>query len=115
VFDFLSSATLRAAHDAARLLYDNHQALGLDPQAIKLDTLRGDICVALENRSEPITPAAAIRPRPADAPPRGLRRRPDGPRAEDGPRQSGRPSRRETAHYPWHPSCHRQSPVSTRH
>jgi hypothetical protein len=56
VFDSLSSDTLRAAHDAARLLYGNHQALGLDPQAIKLDTLRVDICVELENRGEP-TPA----------------------------------------------------------
>jgi hypothetical protein len=37
VFDNLSSERLRAARDAARLLYDNHQALGLDPQAIKLD------------------------------------------------------------------------------
>ena len=56
MFDNLSSERLRAARDAARLLYDNHQALGLDPQAIKLDTLRVDICVELENRGEP-TPA----------------------------------------------------------
>jgi len=34
VFDSLSSETLRAAHDAARLLYDNHDALGLDPAVI---------------------------------------------------------------------------------
>jgi hypothetical protein len=58
VFDSLSSDRLRAAHAAARLLYDNHQALGLDPQAIKLDTLRVDICVELENRGEP-APAAS--------------------------------------------------------
>jgi hypothetical protein len=58
VFDSLSSDTLRAAHDAARLLYDSHQALGLDPQAIKLDTLAVDICVELENRGEPVTPDA---------------------------------------------------------
>ena len=70
MFDFLSSETLRAAHDAARLLYDNHQALGLDPQAIKLDTLRVDICAELENRGEPVTPAAGDPARPADAPAR---------------------------------------------
>ena len=40
MFDSLSDEKLRAAHDAARLLYDNHRALGLDPAAIKLDTLR---------------------------------------------------------------------------
>jgi hypothetical protein len=34
VFDTLGNDTLRAAHDAARLLYDNHQALGLDPAVI---------------------------------------------------------------------------------
>ena len=56
MFDSLNSDTLRAAHDAARLLYDNHQALGLDPQAIKLDTLRVDIRVELESRGQP-TPA----------------------------------------------------------
>ena len=53
MFDSLSSDTLRAAHDAARLLYGNHQALGLDPQAIMLDTLRVGICVELENRGDP--------------------------------------------------------------
>jgi hypothetical protein len=57
VFDTLSNDTLRAAHDAARLLYANHQALRLDP-AIKLDTLAGDICVELENRGDPVAPAA---------------------------------------------------------
>ena len=56
MFDSLNSDTLRAAHDAARLLYDNHQALGLDPQAITLDTLRVDIRVELESRGQP-TPA----------------------------------------------------------
>jgi hypothetical protein len=57
VFDTLSNGTLRAAHDAARLLYANHQALRLDP-AIKLDTLAVDICVELENRGDPLAPAA---------------------------------------------------------
>jgi hypothetical protein len=53
MFDSLNDETLRAAHDAARVLYDNHRALGLDPTAIKLDTLRGDIAVELENRGQP--------------------------------------------------------------
>ncbi len=57
MFDRLNDETLRAAHDAARLLYDNHRALGLDPDAIKLDTLRVDIAVELENRARPATPA----------------------------------------------------------
>jgi predicted N-formylglutamate amidohydrolase len=51
VFDTLSSDALLAVRDAARLLYDHHQALGLDPQAIKLDTLAVDIGVELETRS----------------------------------------------------------------
>jgi hypothetical protein len=62
MFDSLNEETLRAAHDAARLLYDNHRALGLNPTAIKLDTLRGDIAVELENRGKPTaddTPAGA--------------------------------------------------------
>jgi len=58
MFDGLTDEKLRAAHDAARLLYDNHRALGLDPTAIKLDTLRADIAVELENRGKPATPAA---------------------------------------------------------
>jgi hypothetical protein len=58
VFDALSSDTLRAAHDAARLLYANHESLGLDPQAIKLDTLAADICVELDNRGDAVSPAA---------------------------------------------------------
>ena len=58
MFDTLSNGTLRAAHDAARLLYANHEALRLDPQAIKLDTLAVDICVELENRGDPLAPAA---------------------------------------------------------
>jgi hypothetical protein len=53
MFDSLADQTLRAAHDAARLLYDNHRVLGLDPTAIKLDTLRADIAVELENRGKP--------------------------------------------------------------
>jgi hypothetical protein len=40
------------------LLYDNHDALGLDPAVIKLDTLRVDIAVELENRRKPSAPAA---------------------------------------------------------
>ena len=56
MFNSLTDETLRAAHDAARLLYDNHRALGLDPTAIKLDTLRVDIAAELENRGKPATP-----------------------------------------------------------
>jgi hypothetical protein len=66
MFDSVADETLRAAHDAARLLYDNHRALGLDPTAIKLDTLRADIAVELENRGKPVTPAV-------DGPPAGAR------------------------------------------
>jgi hypothetical protein len=62
MFDSLTDTTLRAAHDAARLLYDNHRALGLDPDAIKLDTLRVDITVELENRGTPAAPAAGGTP-----------------------------------------------------
>jgi hypothetical protein len=58
MFDSLSDETLRAAHDAAQLLYDNHRALGLDLSAIKLDTLRADIAVELETRGKPVTPPA---------------------------------------------------------
>ena len=56
MFDSLGDEKLRAAHDA-ELLYDHHRALGLDPSAIKLDTLRADIAVELENRGKPVTPA----------------------------------------------------------
>lgn len=62
MFDGLTDEMLRAAHDAARLLYDNHRALGLDPAAIKLDTLSADITAELENRAGPAaggTPAGA--------------------------------------------------------
>ena len=62
MFDGLTDETLRAAQDAARLLYDNHRALGLDPAAIKLDTLRVDITVELENRAKPATPAVGDTP-----------------------------------------------------
>jgi hypothetical protein len=65
MFDGLNSGTLRAACDAARLLYDNHQALGLDPQAIKLDSLAADIGAELENRAE-LAPPDADQPVPAD-------------------------------------------------
>ncbi len=57
MFDSLNDQALRAAHDAARLLYDNHRALGLGVLAVKLDTLRVDIAVELENRGRPLTPA----------------------------------------------------------
>jgi hypothetical protein len=62
MFDSLSDEAPRAARDAARLLYVNHRALGLDPVAIKLDTLSADIAVELENRSRPTTPAASGTP-----------------------------------------------------
>ena len=62
MFDSLDDEKLRAAHDAAQLLYDNHRALGLDPSAIKLDTLRADIAVELENRGRPVMPAAGEAP-----------------------------------------------------
>jgi hypothetical protein len=62
MFDSLTDETLRAAHDAARLLYDNHRALGLDPTAIKLDTLRADIAVELEDRGKPAPSAAGGTP-----------------------------------------------------
>jgi len=57
MFDSLNDQALRAAHDAARLLYDNHLALGLDVLAVKLDTLRVDLAVELENRGKPLAPA----------------------------------------------------------
>jgi hypothetical protein len=62
MFDTVADETLRAAHDAARLLYDNHRALGLDPSAIKLDTLRADIAVELENRGKPAKSTAGDTP-----------------------------------------------------
>jgi hypothetical protein len=43
-------------HDAARVLYDNHRALELDVLAAKLDTLRVDLAVELENRVKPLAP-----------------------------------------------------------
>jgi hypothetical protein len=58
MFDSLGDEKLRAAHDAAQLLYDNHRALGLDLSAIKLDTLRADIAMELETRGKPVMPAA---------------------------------------------------------
>ena len=67
MFDSLSDETLRAARDAARLLYDNHRALGLDPAAIKLDTLSADIAAELENRGKLARQATP----PADGTPAG--------------------------------------------
>jgi hypothetical protein len=68
MFDSLNDQALRAAHDAARLLYDNHRALGLDVLAIKLDTLRVDLAVELENRGKPLTRAPGSRAGPARVP-----------------------------------------------
>ena len=62
MFDSLSDEKLRAAHDAAQLLYDNHRALGLDQAVIKLDTLRVDIAAELETRGKAATPAAGGTP-----------------------------------------------------
>ena len=64
MFDSLNDQALRAAHDAARVLYDNHRALGLDVLAVKLDTLRVDLAVELENRGKPLA-SADERPAPA--------------------------------------------------
>jgi hypothetical protein len=47
-----------------RVLCDNHRALGLDVLAVKLDTLRVDLAVELENRDKPLAPADE-RPAPA--------------------------------------------------
>ena len=62
MFDSLGDEKLRAAHDAAQLLYDNHRALGLDVLAVKLDTLRVDLVVELENRGKPATSAGGGAP-----------------------------------------------------
>jgi hypothetical protein len=61
----LTDKTLCAAHDAARLLYDNHRTLGPDPDAIKLDTLRADITAEPGNHgnlARPGTPAVGGTP-----------------------------------------------------
>jgi hypothetical protein len=58
MFDSLTDETLRTA----TLLYDNHRALGLDPDAIKLDTLRVDITAEPGNRGKPATSAAGGTP-----------------------------------------------------
>jgi hypothetical protein len=65
--DSLDDKALRVAHDAARVLYDNHRALGLDVLAVKLDTLRVDLAVELENRGQ------AAHPGRRSASPRHLR------------------------------------------
>jgi len=62
MFNSLNDDKLKAAHEAARLLYANHRALRLDPQAIKLDTLRVDIALELENRGKPVTTAGHAEP-----------------------------------------------------
>jgi len=58
MFDSLTYKALRAAHP----LYGNHRALGLDPDAIKPDTLRTDITVEAGNRRTPARPAAGGTP-----------------------------------------------------
>ena len=58
MFDSLTDKAVRAAH----LLYGNHRALGLDPDAIKPDTLRTDITVEAGNRRTPARPAAGGTP-----------------------------------------------------
>ena len=62
MFGSLTDTTLRAAHDAARLLDDNQRAPGLDPIAIKLDTQRADITVESGNRRTPARAAAGGTP-----------------------------------------------------
>jgi len=64
MFDSLDDQAVCAAHDAARVLYDNHRALGLDVLAVKFDTLRVDLAVELENRGKPLSPAGE-QPAPA--------------------------------------------------
>jgi hypothetical protein len=53
MFDSLTDDKLRAAQEAARLLYEHHRALGIDALAIKLDTLSADIANALGRRGVP--------------------------------------------------------------
>jgi hypothetical protein len=67
MFDSLSDQALRVAHDAARVLYDNHRALGPDVLAAKLDTLRVDLAVELENRGKPLARPTSGRLPAADA------------------------------------------------
>jgi hypothetical protein len=64
MFDSLDDQALRAAHDAARLLHDNHRALGLDVLAVKIDTLRVDLAVELETEA-----SRSPRPRSGRLPP----------------------------------------------
>jgi hypothetical protein len=62
MYGSLTDKTLRAAHDAARLLYANHRAPGSDPDAIKPGTLCADITAEPGNRGKPAadgTPAGA--------------------------------------------------------
>jgi hypothetical protein len=58
MFSTLSPDALHEARDAARLLYDNRSALGLDAEAIKLDTLAADISAELERRGTDAPPDA---------------------------------------------------------
>jgi hypothetical protein len=76
MFHELTNENLRAAHDAAVLLYSSHRALGIDVIAIKLDTLRVDIALELSNRGVPVTP-------PGDGGPAGARASVE-PRAPQG-------------------------------
>ena len=87
MFDRLDSDTLRAVRDAARLLYENQDALGLDSQAIKLDTLAADIVAELEIRTEP-APPGVDQPVPVPDPPAWRRwssRAPQGNAARTAP------------------------------
>jgi hypothetical protein len=65
--DSLDDQALRVAHDAARVLYDNHRALGLDVLAVKLDTLRVDLAVELENRGNRSPRPTVSQPPPPEA------------------------------------------------
>jgi hypothetical protein len=58
----LTDKTLRAAHEAARLLHGNHRAPGSDPDAIKPGTLRADITTKHGNRGKPARPAVGGTP-----------------------------------------------------
>ncbi|MGH3170491.1 MAG: hypothetical protein ACRDN0_32000 [Trebonia sp.] len=60
----------RVAHDAARVLYDSHRALGLDVLAVKLDTLRADLSVELQKRGRPLAAVDKRRPLRCSAAPK---------------------------------------------
>jgi hypothetical protein len=84
MFHELTNENLRAAHDAAAILYSSHRALGIDVIAIKLDTLRVDIALELSDRGVPVTP-------PGDGGPAGARAsvEPSAPQGRDSDRGCG--------------------------